>query len=73
MCLSAAEGTREAYYGTTALMMALPFLLIGAIAWWLRRAARSANREAARVPPRERPETDRGLAFHTAPPHPPDA
>jgi hypothetical protein len=40
VCFSIADKARDAYYGTTVLLMLLPFLLIGGILYWLRRAAR---------------------------------
>jgi uncharacterized membrane protein len=46
VCLSATDQTREAYYGTTVLLMLLPMLIIGVLGFWLRRAAR-AQRGAA--------------------------
>jgi uncharacterized membrane protein len=46
VCVSATEETRQAYYVTTVLMMLLPFLLLGGLGYWLRRAARA---ERARV------------------------
>lgn len=39
-CFTATEATRQAYYGTTLLLAALPFALAGALGVWLRRAAR---------------------------------
>lgn len=39
MCLSGGEETREAYYATTALLIAIPLLLSGSIGLWLQRAA----------------------------------
>jgi hypothetical protein len=39
-CFTATEATRQAYYGTTLLLAVLPFALAGALALWLRRAAR---------------------------------
>ncbi len=39
-CFTATEATRQAYYATTLLLIALPFTLVGAIGFWLRRAAR---------------------------------
>jgi nitrate reductase gamma subunit len=39
-CFTATEATRQAYYGTTLLLIALPFALAGALGLWLRRAAR---------------------------------
>jgi hypothetical protein len=39
VCLSATEETREAYYLTTVLLMSLPFVLLGALLYWLRKAA----------------------------------
>lgn len=47
-CFLESEFTRRAYYGTTLLMIAVPLLLAGGIAVWLRRAARRS--EAARSP-----------------------
>jgi heme/copper-type cytochrome/quinol oxidase subunit 2 len=49
VCLSATEGTREAYYLTTVLMMAIPFVLLGTLLYWLRKAA--GRRDATRKPP----------------------
>jgi hypothetical protein len=40
VCLSATDQTRDAYWATTALLVLLPPLLVGAMAIWLRRAAR---------------------------------
>jgi len=39
VCLSATEGTREAYYLTTVLLTLLPFVFLGALLYWLRKAA----------------------------------
>jgi len=39
VCLSATEETREAYYVTTVLLMLLPFVFLGALLFWLRKAA----------------------------------
>ena len=39
VCLSATEATREAYYLTTVLLMLLPFAFLGALVYWLRKAA----------------------------------
>jgi hypothetical protein len=41
-CFTATEATRQAYYGTTLLLIVLPFALVGALGLWLRRAARRA-------------------------------
>ncbi len=41
VCFSSTSDTRWAYYGTTALMMLVPFLFLAGIALWLRRAARA--------------------------------
>jgi hypothetical protein len=59
VCLSYTDGTREAYYGTTALLMLLPFGLLGAILLWLRRAARRSARAGrlATADPPDRPES----------------
>lgn len=40
MCFSAIDRARDAYYLTTAFMIALPFALVGVIALWLWRAQR---------------------------------
>jgi hypothetical protein len=42
-CFSATEATRQAYDGTTLLLLVLPFALAGALGLWLRRAARRAR------------------------------
>jgi hypothetical protein len=68
MCLSATEETREAYYATTALLALLPFLLIGAIGLWLRRAAR-ASRDATLLPAEHR-DHRQGSNRGEAPSHP---
>ena len=49
VCFSATEATREAYYLSTAFMMLFPFVLLGALLYWLRRAAsrRDEAREAS--------------------------
>jgi len=49
VCLSATEATREAYYLTTAVMMLLPFVFLGALLYWLRRETgrRDEAREAS--------------------------
>ncbi len=39
VCLSATEETREAYYLTTVLLMLLPFVFLGVLLYWLRKAA----------------------------------
>ena len=39
-CFTATEATRQAYYGTTLLLIVLPFALVGVLGLWLRRAAR---------------------------------
>ena len=39
MCLSATEETRQAYYGTTALLALLPLFLVAGFGFWLRRLA----------------------------------
>ena len=46
VCLSATEGTREAYYLTTVLLMLLPFVFLGALLYWLRKA--EGRRDEAR-------------------------
>jgi hypothetical protein len=40
VCMSAQDGTREAYYGTTVLLILVPAIALGAIGWWLSRAAK---------------------------------
>ncbi len=42
-CFLESEFTRRAYYGTTLLMIAVPLLLGGGIAVWLRHAARRSD------------------------------
>lgn len=49
-CFTGDEATRQAYYATTLLLGALPFLLLGALALWLRRAARSQRPAEDRLP-----------------------
>ena len=49
VCFSATEGTREAYYLTTALLMLLPFVFLGALIYWLRKA--EGRRDGARGAP----------------------
>jgi hypothetical protein len=61
VCLSATDGTREAYYGTTALLMVLPPLLFGSIVYWLYRAARARERLE-----REHEHTEPRLPVHPA-------
>ena len=36
-CFSANENTRIAYYATTAFLSFLPLVMLGILAWWLRR------------------------------------
>ncbi len=54
VCISASDETRMAYYITTALMMALPFLFLGSLAFLLVRGARNQRhpQDAARASPR---------------------
>jgi hypothetical protein len=47
VCLSATDQTRNAYYGTTALLVVLPLLLLGGIGLWLYRAAQRERRRRA--------------------------
>jgi hypothetical protein len=42
-CFTATEATRRAYYGTTLLLIIVPFALAGALGLWLRRAARRSQ------------------------------
>lgn len=49
VCLSATDETRGAYYLTTVLMMLLPFVLLGALLYWLRKAA-GGGKELRRAP-----------------------
>jgi hypothetical protein len=65
VCLSATDGTREAYYGTTALLMAFPFLLSGSIVAWLYRASRARSRLE-----RESEATETGHLVHSDPAEP---
>ena len=37
VCFQAKEGSRMAYYGTTAALLLLPLLLIGGFVFWIRR------------------------------------
>ena len=39
-CFTATEATRQAYYATTLLLIALPVALLCSIGFWLRRASR---------------------------------
>jgi hypothetical protein len=43
-CFVASDAARNAYYLTTVLLILVPFLLLGSILLWLRRAARRASR-----------------------------
>lgn len=65
VCLSATDGTREAYYGTTALLIAFPLLLVGSITAWLYRAYRLQARLE-----REPGDPEARLAVHSS--HPAD-
>lgn len=47
-CLSGGAAARWAYYGTTILLMLLPFAIAALAVWWLRRAAREQAPRAAR-------------------------
>jgi hypothetical protein len=53
VCISASEETRVAYYVTTVIMMAFPFLCLGGLVFWLARAARIQRKaqEAALASP----------------------
>jgi hypothetical protein len=42
-CFTATEATRQAYYGTTLLLIGVPFTLAAALGLWLRRASRRAR------------------------------
>ena len=42
-CFTATEATRQAYYGTTLLLIVLPVALAGTLGLWLRRAARRSQ------------------------------
>ncbi len=42
VCISATEETREAYYGTTILLMLLPFLILATFGGWLYRLSRDS-------------------------------
>ena len=39
-CFSGNEKTRVAYYVTTAFLSFLPLIMLGILAWWLRRSFR---------------------------------
>jgi hypothetical protein len=47
VCFSGDEQTRHAYYLTTALLIALPFGVFGALLLWLWRASRAQRLQAA--------------------------
>ena len=54
VCFSGrSDETRVAFIATTALLTALPLLLIGALVWWLRRRAIRIQ-QSERVAPLER-------------------
>lgn len=40
VCFDLAGRARDAYYGTTILLILLPFAILGGLLFWLRRAAR---------------------------------
>ena len=50
MCFNASQEAREAYYVTTALMIAVPFTLAGGFGLWLRRLSRGRTRPDACAP-----------------------
>ncbi len=52
VCLSATDEYREAFTLTTAILTALPLLMIGSLVFWLRRRFLRQERESA-VPSRE--------------------
>ena len=57
VCFSGrSDQTRVAFIATTALLTALPLLLIGTLVWWLRRRARQIqqNERALRPDPLDR-------------------
>jgi hypothetical protein len=67
MCLSATDETRQAYYGTTALLALLPLILIAAFGLWMRRLARRqrAATTLSAGPGEARDREDRGeVASH---------
>jgi hypothetical protein len=48
-CFLESESTREAYYGTTLLLIAVPVLAAAAIGGWLYRASRRRAADAPRA------------------------
>ncbi len=52
VCFSGrSDETRVAFIATTALLTALPLLLIGTLVWWLRRRARQIQRSERALRP----------------------
>jgi hypothetical protein len=47
VCYAGAEESRKAFLLTTVLLSVLPLGMIGALAWWVWRAARDADRADA--------------------------
>jgi len=50
VCFSAKEGQLMAYYGTTILMIILPFSIIGSVIYWVIRQVRTANATSEATP-----------------------
>ena len=51
VCFSGrSDETRRAFIATTALLTALPLLLIGALVWWLRRRAMQIQQSGRAAP-----------------------
>jgi len=50
VCFDLAGKARDAYYGTTILLILLPFGILGGLFYWLRRAARRRSLEDLGAP-----------------------
>lgn len=56
VCFDLADRAREAYYGTTVLLIIVPFAILGGILFWLRSAMRrQAAARVAESPPGQAP------------------
>ena len=47
VCFSAKEGSREAFIGTTIVLSLLPLLMIGGIAFWLKKYGASSEEQGS--------------------------
>jgi hypothetical protein len=56
-CFNITARGRGAYYGTTVLLLLLPFALLGGLIIWLRRAAKRAAESPEGAPGRPRADT----------------